>query len=67
VVRELGLDARIERFERPSLWDGADIEDRVAFARRRLCVGPERDQEIAAWLAASLPAPRQLATIWWDT
>jgi hypothetical protein len=30
-------------------------------ARRRLCVGPERDEEIAALLPRS---PRRMVTIW---
>jgi hypothetical protein len=65
---ELGYDVHLARFERPSLWDHAPYEERLAFSRRRLCVGPERDEEIAAHLqAAGSGEPRRLVTLWWDT
>jgi SAM-dependent methyltransferase len=67
LATEAGLAARIERFERPSLWAGAGRPALVAFARRRLCVGPERDDEIAGLLdAAQWRASRPMATLWWD-
>ena len=67
VAREAGLDARVEHFERPSPWVGAGQEEFVAFVRRRLCVGPERDAEIASLLGSTgWRSPRQAATIWWE-
>jgi hypothetical protein len=63
----LGYDVRLVRFERPSLWDHAPWEERVAFSRRRLCVGPERDEEIAAYLeAGGVGRPRRLVTLSWE-
>jgi hypothetical protein len=52
-------------------------EDAVALVRRRLCLPPERDAEIAEALGALLvesdglwaagPAEQTLATLWWDS
>ncbi len=69
VVAALGYDVHLERFERASLWDGAPRGERVAFARRRLCVGPEYDAEIGAYLEERLTSGedrRALVTLWWD-
>jgi len=63
----LGYDVHIERFERPSLWHDAPRDERIAFARRRLCVGPERDAEIGAYLDQTGELGRKLVTLWWDT
>jgi SAM-dependent methyltransferase len=67
VAEEMGLRLHVEQFEAPSLWDTQPLEERVAFARRRLCVGPERDGEIARWLKEAGDRPRQLVAAWWDT
>ena len=37
----------------------------VAFARRRLYVGPERDAEIADFLRAQGPDEHRVAALWW--
>ena len=37
----------------------------VAFARRRLYVGPERDAEIAEFLRAQGPEEHRVAALWW--
>jgi SAM-dependent methyltransferase len=39
--------------------------DLVAFARRRLYVGPEHDADIEAWLRARQPADHLVAALWW--
>ena len=65
VLAEMGLDVQVEEHERTSLWDDHRSE-MVPFARRRLCVGPERDEEIAALLGSAGDQPaRQLVTLWW--
>ncbi|MGA8680129.1 MAG: methyltransferase [Acidimicrobiales bacterium] len=67
VANELGYDVNVLRFAHASLWDGAPLDERVAFARRQLCVGPERDDEILAYFeAVGSDTRRQLVTIWWD-
>ncbi len=66
VAVTLGFDLHIERFERPSLWHDAPREDRIAFARRRLCVGPEHDAEIGVHLDQTVALGRMLVTLWWD-
>jgi SAM-dependent methyltransferase len=37
----------------------------VAFARRRLYVGPERDPEIEDYLRTREPQPNRVAALWW--
>jgi len=66
VASSLGYDVHIERFERPSLWCEWPRDERVAFARRRLCVGPEFDAEIDSFLDKIEHVPRAVVTLWWD-
>jgi hypothetical protein len=63
VARDLGFAVEIERFEAPPRWTDADWDELVVFARRRLCLPPERDAEVAAVLER--PGPRPLVTLWW--
>jgi hypothetical protein len=37
----------------------------VAFARRRLYVGPERDPEIEAFLLSREPSEHRVIALWW--
>jgi SAM-dependent methyltransferase len=62
----LGYDVNVVRFQQPSLWESAPAEERIAFARRLLCVGPEHDDEIAAYFGATAGERRELATLWWE-
>jgi SAM-dependent methyltransferase len=65
VLRELGIEPAIMDWTRPApAWLAAGPK-RVAFVRRRLCVGPERDAEIAQLLEESGRPDRELVTIWW--
>lgn len=66
VLSELGYDFRMEPFRTPSRSAEADLAERVAFARRRLCVGPERDEEIEAFLRERGRALEDLVTLYWD-
>ncbi len=75
VLREMGLQPSREDWQAPAFTAFARREDLVAWMRRRLCLPPERDQEIAEVMAGdlvgaadgsiSLPA-RAVATLWWD-
>jgi SAM-dependent methyltransferase len=69
VLGEMGLHVTAEASERELTPAGAPGRDRsqlVAFARQRLCVGPERDAEIEDLLGPDLEQPaRQVVTIWW--
>ncbi|MHB1486694.1 MAG: class I SAM-dependent methyltransferase [Acidimicrobiales bacterium] len=67
VAAALGYDVHVEGFEQASLWQEAPREEGIAFARRRLCVGPEHDTEIAAYLDETAKASRQLVTLWWGS
>lgn len=64
-IREAGFDVAVERWQRPMRIDRT-LDERVAFARKRLCLGPERDPEIRE-LFADHPPPewREAATLWW--
>jgi SAM-dependent methyltransferase len=76
VLREIGATPQAAQWEAPAQgWSGPSRQDDlVAWARRRLCLPPERDPEIAAALGphllrrdggVSLP-PRPVVTLWWD-
>jgi SAM-dependent methyltransferase len=69
VLREAGLPARIETWVEDGgrRLDGVPWQRQVEFLRIRLCLTPERDEELAAVMRAQGPAgPRRMATIWWD-
>jgi SAM-dependent methyltransferase len=76
-LRELGFDARIERWLAPPRPGGfAHREDAVGLIRRRLCLSAERDQELIEVLGDRLslrdglwgagPEDQRLAAIWFD-
>ena len=69
IARGLGFDAHLDLWE-DATW-GARVtlpdDERVRFARIRLCLTEDRDAEVAAALIAQADAaPRAVATIWWD-
>lgn len=76
-LRELGAPARREDFtvERPQ-GGYARREDAVAFVRRRLCLPPARDPEVAGALGDRLverdgvlvagPEVARMVALWWD-
>jgi hypothetical protein len=62
VLAELGVVPEIERFQDSPPW-----HDAVPFIRRRLCLPPERDHDVAAAVDEfGVPAERTVATAWWD-
>ena len=67
VLRELGMKPNVERWEqRPPMGDEPH-DDLVALLRRRLCLPPERHDEVAR-LVDEHPPPTSwpVATVWWD-
>jgi len=70
VIRSAGIDANLdiwldEQFSARALLTD---EEQARYMRIRLCLPPEREPDVAAFLAAApAPAPRHTATIWWDT
>jgi SAM-dependent methyltransferase len=69
IARSMGFDAHLGLWQ-DETW-GARVtlpdDERVRFARIRLCLMQERDAEVAAALIAQADAaPRAVATIWWD-
>jgi hypothetical protein len=67
VLDELGLQPEHTTSDRgPLPRFASDPEQLVPMARRRLCLGADRDGELSDWLAANpLPWPTQVATIRW--
>lgn len=67
VVRELGLEPEFAVGPRSALPAAAFVPSVLAStARRRLCLPPDRDDEIAAWLDTNeLPWVDQVATVRW--
>jgi SAM-dependent methyltransferase len=64
VLSDLGFDVGMEEFEAAPRWGhDHDRAELVAFARRRLCLPPERDPEVDAVLET--PGPRRHVTLWW--
>jgi SAM-dependent methyltransferase len=77
VLGEIGLIATLERWEAPPRVGGfAERADALGLARRRLCLPPSRDDELASALGTRLaergglwsvgPGSQRLATIWFD-
>lgn len=76
VVRETGVDPQTEeRVPADPVLASHELPDLVASVRRYLCLGPDRDPEIAAALEPRLVRrdglvglpPLPVVTIWWDT
>lgn len=67
VVRELGFDPEfVVSPRRPLSRAAADPDQLVRVARRRLALAPDRDDELAQWLAAHPPAfVADVATVRW--
>ena len=68
VIRACGFDAHLEEFAESMGRANLPFDEQVEHLRIRLCLGADRDDELADWLRAQpQPAPRPMATIWWDT
>ncbi len=69
IAAALGFDAHLDLWEDETWGRRVQLPDdeRVAFARIRLCLTEDRDAEVAAALIAQSDAgPRAVATVWWD-
>ena len=65
----MGFDARMEIWL-DATWGkrvALPKEERIKFARIRLCLSEDRDAEVAsALIQQGDDQPRRVATIWWD-
>jgi SAM-dependent methyltransferase len=64
LLHDLGLEVGVEHFDGPLRWHEHHHGELVAFTRRRLCLPPERDPEVAALLPPAVPQPH--VAVWWD-
>lgn len=66
VVRSLGYAPTVERLTRPPRKPTIERADYIAFVRRRLCLTPDRDGEIAAVLGDLTDfADESIVTVFW--
>lgn len=66
VFKEIGIEVNIDYWSGP-LRDRIDIDRDSEFLRIRLCLPPERLDEVRQYLVDNpQPQRRELATIWWD-
>jgi SAM-dependent methyltransferase len=67
VLAAAGLDVHHERWLRTHGLRDAPLDDQVAFIRKRLAMGPERDAELKELIGQiGLPGQREVVTAWWD-
>lgn len=69
IALALGFDAHLDLWQDETWGQRVTLPDdeRVRFARIRLCLTQDRDADVAAALIAQSDArPRDVATIWWD-
>lgn len=67
VLRAAGFTLSVETPDAPLPLPPESVADQVAFLRSRLRVGPDRDDELRALVAAHpRPPTRQVTTLWWD-
>jgi hypothetical protein len=66
VLEEIGREVSVECWTRPRGLSTVDRAEAVAFARRRLCLTPDRDPEIDELLTDDqVWRPKDVVTIWW--
>jgi hypothetical protein len=67
VLTRLGLDVHQARWERPVQMIGENDADATARIARRLCLSPDRHDELAQLLALTPPPKtRDVVTLWWE-
>ncbi|MBU6245073.1 MAG: methyltransferase domain-containing protein [Actinomycetales bacterium] len=69
IVEAMGLAPHLETWVDHTWGKRVELpaEERVRYARIRLCLPPERDADVAAALIAEADAqPHEVATLWWD-
>lgn len=65
VLLDMGMKVERENFVVPAGPPQEVTTERIAFSRRRLCVGTEYDEEIAAFLATLKPQDQDVVALWW--
>jgi SAM-dependent methyltransferase len=66
VLEEQGLTVQRERWSRPIQMIGETGDEQLSRIARRLCLGPDRHDELRSALDATPPpAEREVVTLWW--
>ena len=66
VLAGLGFDVQRQSWREPTLWSFADPAVAVEYVRQRLCLTPDRDDEIRAALDDTpVPVEREAWALWW--
>ncbi|MGH8893697.1 MAG: class I SAM-dependent methyltransferase, partial [Actinomycetes bacterium] len=66
VLREVGLEPDVTEWERPAVdLTGQLFAPYVDFTRRRLCLPPDRTDEVAALVRRHPPEPRRSVVLSW--
>ncbi|WP_236796433.1 methyltransferase domain-containing protein [Amycolatopsis sp. GM8] len=63
-LRELGVEPEVVRWQQPSA--PVPFDELVAVTRRRLCLGADRTEELAAALAGGRSGTRRMITLVWS-
>jgi 2-polyprenyl-3-methyl-5-hydroxy-6-metoxy-1,4-benzoquinol methylase len=67
VVREGGHEVVATRYREPTWWAEVPAEEFEATLQRRLCLPPERREDLRAAIARhGAPAERTAVALWWD-
>lgn len=67
VLKDLGIDATVERWMMTTLVGDEPPEELVPFVRQALSLTHDRDPDVAAALEEHPPPQeREIATLWWD-
>ena len=68
LVAALGMAPRVERWRAPMSLADEDPDTVTAFIRTRLCLPPDRDEDVVRAIERhGLPSQREAAAVWWDT
>lgn len=67
VLAESGITPQRTSWQEPTLWDVASRQEAIEMVRTRLCLPPDRDDDVAAALdVAPPPREREAVALWWD-
>lgn len=67
LLQELGFEVERTSWREPTMWAHATLDDAVEMVRTRLCLPPDRDEDVRAALQRDPPpVTREAVALWWD-